>query len=61
MMVLSAQTIQNCKGLQMIDPVKAETIDAQAADCDSNASFGSPDWSRRQPLCGLAVSATRKD
>jgi hypothetical protein len=52
---------QNCKGLQMIDPVKADTIDAQAADCSGNATFGSPDRNRRQPLCGLAVSATLKD
>ena len=61
MMVLSAQTTQNCKGLQMIDPVKAGTVDTQAADCCGYVSFGPPDWSRRQPSCGLAVSATRKD
>jgi hypothetical protein len=35
MKLLSAYTIQNCKGLQMIDPIKAGTVDAQAADCGS--------------------------
>lgn len=52
MMVLSAQTTQNCKGLQMIDPVKAGTIDAQAVNCGSYAPFRSPDWSRRKPSFG---------
>lgn len=61
MKLLSAYTTQNCKGLQMIDPMKAGIIDAQAADCGSYALFGSPDRSRRQPSFGLAVSATRND
>jgi len=61
MMVLSTQTTQNCKGLQMIDPVKAGTIEANAADCGSYAPFRYPDRSRRQTSCVLEVFATRND
>jgi hypothetical protein len=58
MKFLFAQTTHNCKGLQMIGPVKAGTIDAQATDCSSYVPFGSPDMNSGKPSCGLAVSAT---
>jgi hypothetical protein len=55
-----AHVALNCKGLEMIDLVKADTIDVRAANCGSYAPFGTPDCSHGQPSFELKISATQK-
>ena len=56
-----AHAALNCKGLEMIDLVKADAIDIRGASCSSYAPFGIPDRSHGQPSFRLKISATKKE